>query len=174
MSLATPSATCICTIVTESHLDYALALFLSYRRFEAEIPLYILVVDQDEVQASVWEGVHFVERSVILENTVAQRMQTRYVDEPDYLRWALKPVLMEYLLEEKGYEQVVFADCDLCFYQKPDPIWQHLKGANMLLSPHWRSAKPEIRLDVSQLASGVYSILLRDGERYFVGKFVRQ
>ncbi|MEL6653531.1 MAG: PKD domain-containing protein, partial [Bacteroidota bacterium] len=37
-----------------------------------------------------------------------------------------------------------------------------------------RSAKPELRLDVSQLASGVYSILLRDGERYFVGKFVRQ
>lgn len=143
MPPASPGKPCICTIVTASHLDYALALWYSYRRFESAIPLYVLVIDQPVSLGQVEDGFHFVERSELMNDPIAKAMQTQFAEEPDLLRWALKPVLMRYLLQQSPHDQVIFADCDLCFYRPLDPIWQALQDNHILLSPHWRCSDPK-------------------------------
>ncbi len=54
----------------------------------------------------------------------------------DLFRWALKPVLIGYLISN-GYSKVIFLDPDVYFVNTPDPIWELLDKYQVLLTPHW-------------------------------------
>jgi hypothetical protein len=56
--------------------------------------------------------------------------------DPDYFRWSLKPVLLNYLLS-RGYKKIVFTDPDTFYVSNGDFINNILDSANMLLTPHW-------------------------------------
>jgi hypothetical protein len=60
----------------------------------------------------------------------------------DYLRWALKPVFMRYLLES-GFEKVIFTDPDLYFVRDSSVFWKQLESKSILLSPHFTPVAPE-------------------------------
>ncbi|MFK7925545.1 MAG: hypothetical protein AB8H47_26575 [Bacteroidia bacterium] len=137
--------TAFCTIVTQSHLDYALALYLSYRQFSPEVPFYILVSDIKEEQKIEWDkfpdiNVLGLEALNDIEN--AKLVKDKYQSEPDLIRWSLKPALMLHLLQDRGIKEVLFLDCDLCFFQDFTFIREQLSQSATLLSPHWRSDDP--------------------------------
>ena len=58
----------------------------------------------------------------------------------DGYRWSMKPMFINYLINEKNYDKVVYLDCDLFFYNNPDFIFILLDHHRVLLSPHWRCA----------------------------------
>ncbi len=55
----------------------------------------------------------------------------------DYLRWALKPVFANILLER--HDHIFYCDCDLYFYQDWQFLVDECKPYSMALSPHWRT-----------------------------------
>lgn len=139
--------TAFCTIVTASHLDYALALYLSYRQFEAEIPFFILVTDElitKDIDWTLYPKITLINLASLSSLAGATEIIEKYQEATDFMRWSLKSVLMLYLLQDKAFDEVVFLDCDLCFYQDLSPIRQQLSQSSILLSPHWRSQNPAI------------------------------
>ncbi len=137
--------TAFCTIITASHLDYALALHFSLLQFEAEAPFYVLITDElpeDKLDWAQLPQFKLLKLSSFNANEQAKAIIEKYREAPDFMRWSLKSVLMLYLLEDLSFDEVVFLDCDLCFYEELSPIKQQLSRASVLLSPHWRSRDP--------------------------------
>lgn len=136
-----------CTVITADYLHYALTLNESLRAHSEEaIPLYILDV-HSKVEAHLLPGalpdnvviLHLTD--LVKESPIAQKMQETYAQEDrGMLRWALKSVLMQWVLER--HEYCIYCDNDLYFHADYGFLWEELAEASVLLSPHWRTIEP--------------------------------
>lgn len=134
-----------CTVITRSHLAWALALLDSLRQYDAQLPFAILVTDDDGTvrgKAGALEGVEVLGLADLAYAPLGRGIAERYAHQSDELRWSMKGVLMEYLLQR--YEKVIYGDCDLHFFSDPAWLWKELDTSGILLSPHWRSSRAEV------------------------------
>lgn len=147
--IGTADTRAFCTVITADYLHYALTLNESLlAHSKAAIPLYILDV-HSSVEAAVLPG-PLPENVVILhlsdlikERPMAKKIQETYAqEERGMLRWALKSVLMQWVLER--HELCFYCDNDLYFHNDYGFLWEELSGASVLLSPHWRSIEPNL------------------------------
>ena len=134
-----------CTIITDSHIDYAYALFDSLIAHQAKARLYVLVVDKLRTECSYppCAGLEVLYLDEIRAEPAIARVIQKYNQAPDNLRWSLKPALMLFLLQQKGCGKVLFTDPDLCFFASADFLYEQLDQWGILLSPHWRSRDPQ-------------------------------
>lgn len=149
-----------CTIITRSHLSWALALVDSLRQFDPVLPFSILITDADTLAPDATAGLPGVEilsLKDMVHTGLGRDIATKYTDQPDELRWSLKPVLMLHL--HQRYAKVIYGDCDLHFFNDPCFLWRELDDANMLLSPHWRSGRATVdRANFAELfVGGLYN-----------------
>ncbi len=132
-----------CTIVTADYIHYALALNESLLKFQI-IPLYILLVDDKIDERPIQEkfpNVHFLYLSDIEKQKNAKEIIAKYKGIDDNaLRWSLKSILANYLLEK--YNKLLVLDADLFFYQNFQFLFDELDENNILLTPHWRNSLP--------------------------------
>lgn len=139
------STRCFCTIITRSHLPWALALAGSLRQHEPELPFHILITDLDpsaKVEVGAMGDITIVRLSDVMDVSVGRALAAKYADRSDELRWTMKPVLMEYL--HQRYEKVAYGDCDLHFFTDHTWLWEELDRSVMLLTPHWRSSRAAV------------------------------
>lgn len=162
---------CFCTIITRSHLGWALALCDSLRQWDASLHFVILVTDVDggsSLDAGGRAGVEFRLLGDMKDTELGAAICARYAEQSDELRWSLKPVLMLQLL--KRYQKVMYGDCDLHFFSDPSWLWEALDRSTVLLSPHWRSATATVDrpnfdlLYVGGLYNGGFVAASRGGE----------
>ncbi|HRH70951.1 MAG: hypothetical protein JNL43_07135 [Flavobacteriales bacterium] len=151
---------CFCTIITRSHLSWALALVDSVRQFDRALPFCILVTDTETMEPGAIgpiEGVEVLFLKDVAKTGLGRDIATKYADKPDELRWSLKPVLMLHL--HQRYTKVIYGDCDLHFFNDPGSLWHELDDADMLLSPHFRSGRATVdRANFAELfVGGLYN-----------------
>ncbi|WNH11624.1 hypothetical protein [Thalassobellus suaedae] len=140
----------ICTIITANYVHYALALHDSFLRFDSETE-YCIFISSGEIDKTLKEIV--LSRGILIYytkdfrgNNLAQELEEKYsVTNQDAYRWGMKSILILKLLE-KGYNKVIYVDCDICFFNRFDFLWDELELNNILLSPHWRCSNPKIDL----------------------------
>lgn len=137
-------STTFCTIITRSHLHWALALHASLERHQPGTSFTILVTDADALvlPPGLDQRIKVMTLEDVLDTELGRAIQTAYADRPDELRWSLKPILMMKLLEQ--YEKVLYGDCDLHFFAPIDMLLEQLDRDRMLLSPHWRCSRPSV------------------------------
>lgn len=150
-----------CTVSTRSHLAQTLGLVHSVAGYGGQWHFKILVVEPEQgvvegVEGDVnytIEGLH-----ALRQNEGAAALMDHYRKKPDNLRWSLKPIWMEYLLEQ-GYNEVIYVDNDIVFFNDPTFLFDKLKDASILLSPHWRIKEPDINADwfIVNFRDGVYN-----------------
>ncbi|RYF82651.1 MAG: hypothetical protein EON98_11115 [Chitinophagaceae bacterium] len=70
----------------------------------------------------------------------AAEILVKYNQEADHLRWALKPVFLQYLL--KQLDSVIYLDNDIHFFSSFNFLFEELNNHSMLLTPHWSSFDP--------------------------------
>ena len=138
----------VCTVITADYFHYALTLNESILAHSVDaIPFYVLDV-HSKLEASVLPGplpenvviVHLAD--LLKESEMARKLQATYAQEDrGMLRWALKSVLMEWVLER--HETCLYLDNDLCFYDDFSFLWEALEESQILLTPHWRVIEPE-------------------------------
>lgn len=128
--------TAICTISSQSHWFKARALFESLND-KTGADFYCLITDansqhfqDDRMQ------VMFIDD---FSSSVSVSLRNRY--KGNKLRWAHKPILLSYLLNQ-GYDAVIYVDNDICFFSSPDFLFDLLKDKSILLSPHFYPASP--------------------------------
>lgn len=128
---------CFCTISTKSHEYKVNALRECLESFGFQ--LYNLIIDEKEPNFSNPYDVFLS----YLKGDLVEQLIRKYSSNPDRLRWALKSVLLEYLLN-KGYEKVVYLDNDTYFFHSPQPLIDWLDDFHFLLTPHFYESNPEI------------------------------
>lgn len=134
-----------CTIITRSHMAWALALFDSLRQYDPDMPFAILVTDEDgstRAKVAAVKGVELITLHDLAYMPLGRGIAERYARQSDELRWSMKGVLMEHLLQR--YQKVIYGDCDLHFFHDPAWLWKELEGSTMLLTPHWRSSQADV------------------------------
>lgn len=152
-----------CTIVSQSHLSYAVALARSLESHGLAEPLTVLVVDALEVSLGTAKDMPLMRiitpRTLRLSqelDTIRQRFELS--DNVDQYRWSLKPLLLSHLLVE-SLLGVVYVDCDIHFFGGFEALGDAMDCASVVLTPHWHYHRPGIRnrdLDVT-LAHGYFN-----------------
>jgi hypothetical protein len=144
-----------CSIVTFSHIGYACALLDSLKvHTQHSVTLYVLVVDS-VLGFTIPQGMILVSLDDLGES--GQLFRKKYsAAVHSELRWALKPVLMRYLLNLDGISSCIYLDHDLYFFDNYDFLFDQLEESAFLLTPHFRATTPST--DVNS-----FMITLRDG-----------
>lgn len=138
-----------CTIITENYLHYAQALNDSLVKHSGQNRiLYILVSsDSSEVRSRlpVNDRIKYLYTGEICEAGRGKLIYDKYFNgDMDKFRWSMKPVLLQYLIQYKKCERLLYLDCDLYFFNNYDFLFEKLRESNILLTPHWRSSDPKL------------------------------
>lgn len=139
---------CFCTIITSNYIHYALALHdsLLEQNKDAKLAIFIskgeLVPSHETEILTREEKVEIYYYSQLKDFGLTSKLNKKYYqDYHDAYRWGMKPVFINFLLQK--YEQVVYLDSDLYFYNDYNFIFRELKKYNVLLTPHWRVTDPQ-------------------------------
>jgi hypothetical protein len=162
-----------CTIVTPNYLHFAVRLFQSLKEHADRVApeLYVFLVDavseEDVQKVSDFAGAGFtvVPLSALCAATdrAVETFKTYGGERGGMLRWALKPVALEYVLARAPY--AYFLDPDLCFFSRYDFLWDYFESSDVVLSPHWREIDPS-------KSEGTSAISLNYKHGIFNGGFV--
>jgi hypothetical protein len=107
-----------CTIISEDFIGYASALHRSISRF-VSIPFEVLVIDSagtSETGYALADGIQITRLGPDIFDETGVVILNKYDCDQDLLRWSLKSVWLYHLMEQKGFEQVIFLDPNLFFF----------------------------------------------------------
>ena len=129
---------CFCSVVTESHLPYARALFRSLSPLVDPAPYYVLVADVPTENLPQHPNIRFLALAQ-LSHQPPEKMKY-YFDAFEFTN-ALKPFLISHLLGEK-FSQVAYLDSDLLIMGSFESVWEELGDRALLLTPHHLDPAP--------------------------------
>lgn len=149
-----------CTIVTESHIPFAKALYLSVSAFHPDCIFFILVTDPSKIYVDPEnKTIRWLTISDIRKSETIDLLLKKYAHKTkkDELRWALKPALISWLLSQK-IEKVIYTDADIFFVNNAGFLFDELDRYSVILTPHWRNIKPSNDSDLFySLTSGYFN-----------------
>jgi hypothetical protein len=150
-----------CTIITADFFPKALALYKSVKKFNAGLPLYVLIADNNTISSSylVPEKMKVIPIDSLSNYSFVSDLHKKYAHhDMDVFRWALKPVFLSYLLEN-GFEKAIYADCDMFFVNDYAFLFSELDCSSVLLTPHWKTSNPLVDKNsfYSLFANGIFS-----------------
>jgi hypothetical protein len=134
-----------CTIITADYYPYAQALLESLEKHSSQgVILEVLIAERIE-DKSFFQSIDMpnINFSFIEEINlpIASQLFDKYnATNMDAYRWSMKPVFINHLLIQKGYEKVIYLDSDLFFFQDPRFLFELLDKEKVILTPHWRCA----------------------------------
>ncbi len=124
----------ICTVVTGNFLHFALALIRSVRRFHAEIPIVVCLVDRAAPLPELDDrNVSFVFADQL---NVPDWDRFRFQYTAFELSCALKPNVIKHSLTLPGISRVVYLDSDIQLYQRLDRFLAETSEYSIALTPH--------------------------------------
>jgi hypothetical protein len=150
-----------CTIITAGYYPRALALFRSICKFDPQAKLEVLVTDGVPLLpiSPVPDNMYIVAVSTIMNYSLTKDLYNKYAHtHMNEFRWAMKPVLISYLLE-KGFDKVLYLDCDMFFVNDYTFLYLELNDAGVLLTPNWNNMDPLIDKGgfLSSFTGGIFS-----------------
>jgi lipopolysaccharide biosynthesis glycosyltransferase len=134
-----------CTIITGNYFPYAITLYRSILKMNPNETMHLLICDQDvvSIDQKLFPGLHFHHLNDIFKQYKADEIIGKYRNNSDSLRWALKPVYINYLLAN-GFEKVVYTDCDLFFFNDYEFLFEELDRYILTLTPGYTSSNPYV------------------------------
>lgn len=150
-----------CTIITSDHFPKAIALYKSLIKFNVNMQLQVLVADDKPLPESVkkFTGIKCTGVVSLSSYPMVNTLYQKYAHiDIDFFRWSMKSVFISYLLEN-GFDKVLYADCDMFFFNNYNFLFIELEKSPILLNPHWKNTNPLIDKDsfLSLFTSGIYS-----------------
>lgn len=132
-----------CTIITPDFFPFAKSLFYSLKKFDNNVTLHVLVVNDKkeiEINENIFPGMKLHSVHEIISEPVVATIVKKYGFKADSVRWSMKPVFLLCLL--KQYQQVIYLDCDIFFFENHNFLFKELENHSILLSPHWTAVDP--------------------------------
>ncbi len=126
-------STALFTIVSNNYLHYAKTLFESVATHMPEFALYVAIVDNDPALAR-----DFMPEATILsleDLNLPHQQQFIFRYSVLELNTAVKPWVFEKMMG-LGYENIIYADPDIYFYQPLEQVLHLLQDHHVVLTPH--------------------------------------
>lgn len=134
-----------CTIIDEHYIPFAKALHGSVEQYDMKNQFFVLICNfESKPDQKPGTGVQWLNLSDVVESISAKEIIHKYLyqSKKNELRWALKPVLIAWLLNN-GLEKVIYTDCDIFFVNNPYFLLDELNKHSVILTPHWQSIDPD-------------------------------
>lgn len=138
----------ILTVVTLSHVKYAQALARSCIAQEPECNFYVAVVDcLSKAELSEYSlksmespvGIHWL---TLEDLHLPDWRQMAFQYTPFEFVCACKPFAMR-AVRQMGHVELVYVDADMWLYQPMNEVWEELKTASIILTPHLIQPLPD-------------------------------
>lgn len=146
------------TIVSKNYLSAARVLAKSFKKYNPEADFYVFLVDEiDGYIVPDEESFQLIEFNEIgLPNESFFKYQYTIME----LNTAVKPFVLEYLLNQKKYVDVLYIDPDIEVFSELKDVWKGLENNNVVLTPHMREPYNDEFLpnDQDMLKSGTYNL----------------
>jgi hypothetical protein len=145
-----------CTLFDSNYLAKALAMYRSMERHAQ--PFHLTAFTFDERAEDLLARLSLPHLSVVplreLERHDPGLVAVKGDRSPVEYCWTATPCLPLYLLETRPeLQEITYIDADLLFYSSPEPLFDEMGDASVLITPH-RYA-PEY---ASHIASGIYNV----------------
>lgn len=127
-----------CTISTVSHLFKTYALADSIASGGGMLNVLLIDGDKQDARASP-SNVSFYYLADVNKG-IGTELILKYKKNKDKLRWALKSVFMNYLLDK--YSKVIYVDNDIYFFGNYSFLFDELESNSVLLAPHFYNSDP--------------------------------
>jgi hypothetical protein len=124
-----------------------LALHQSILSHHGDTQLKVLIIDEPLAESLPSKRIEFFIIKDLKNCAHFEEITTKYADDPDKLRWTLKPVFLNYLLEHLHFDSAIYLDNDIYFFENSDFLFEQLSTKSFLLCPHWRISDPEVDRD---------------------------
>jgi glycosyltransferase involved in cell wall biosynthesis len=149
----------IMSICSNNYFPYVRILFTSLKTYHPEASLFLCLADLENPEFPLEvEGVEIIEAKnlgIPHFNDFAFRYDIMEFNT------ALKPFMMQLLIEKYGFEQVVYLDPDIELFAPMKPIFDALdNGANFVLTPHITQPEEgkEYPNDIGVMKAGIYNL----------------
>jgi hypothetical protein len=119
----------IVTVVDAEHVAEGTVALQSALQF-CDCAVCMLVLTKEKVAHP--QEISVINTNEIIQDEVAELIYYKYSG--DCLRWAIKPCLIEYALQEK--DRVIYIDSDCYFVNNGNFLWEEVDP--LLVTPHWR------------------------------------
>ena len=145
-----------CTLLDSTYLLRGIALYTSLVRHAPDAELTVFCFD--DRAAEVLGDLRLRSMSVVtLDQLKAYRPELRAVEANRTraeLCWTTTPVLPLYMFDSiPGLREVTYLDADLMFFSDPQPVFEEMGDASVLITPH-RYAPPHLHHQVA----GIYNV----------------
>ena len=153
-----PGPTTICTIVAKNYLAYARTLAESFHSYHPGGRVFVLVVDQPD---GYFDPVHEPFTVVTCAGLgIANFDQMRFRYTVLELCTAVKPFLLEYLLDRYQLDHVIYLDPDIACYAPLSPLREALHTHQIVLTPHLLAPIDDARhpSELEILQAGAYNL----------------
>ncbi len=152
----------IVTICSGNYFPYARILLTSLQKYHPEAALFLCLADQ--LQPEVELGIEGVE--VIPAEDLAITNFNDFAFRYDIMEFktAVKPFVMQDLIENRGFEEVVYLDPDIELFAPMTPVFEAFaKGADFVVTPHiTEPTEPEefgeFPDDTGIMKAGIYNL----------------
>lgn len=156
----------ICTIVALNYFAQAKSLMESVKKYHEDVDLYVLIVDKIEdemVKARIVSDseslmtINFVS-DLDIENVESMAFKYDLVE----FNTAVKPYYLEKLLNDKGYDSIIYLDSDILLFSPLSKIYSLLESNSIIITPHLISGEEDVDSEMSKiddfLQYGVYNL----------------
>ena len=149
----------IVTICSGNYFPYARILLTSLQKYHPEASLFLCLADK--LQSEVELGIKGVE--VIPAEDLAITNFADFAFRYDIMEFntAVKPFVMQDLIENRGFEEVVYLDPDIELFAPMNPVFDAFAGgADFVLTPHITEPAEfgEFPDDIGIMKAGIYNL----------------
>lgn len=149
----------IVTICSGNYFPHARVLFSSLKKYHPEASLFLCLADtpqpETELKLPEVEVIPAESLDILNFNDFAFRYNVME------LNTALKPFVMQWLIEVRGFEEVVYLDPDIELFASITPVFDAFaEGADFVLTPHITEPAELGRIpdDVDIMKAGIYNL----------------
>jgi lipopolysaccharide biosynthesis glycosyltransferase len=134
-------ARAICTIIAKNYLAFARTLAQSFLSLHPDYKCYVLIVD--DFEGYVDTAAECFEIISLTEIGIPDLTGFRFKYDVKELCTAAKADLLEYLIEEKSVERLLYLDPDILVTGRLDDIFEKLGKYDVVLTPHLDTDYPD-------------------------------
>lgn len=149
------TGTCFASVCTSNYLPFARTLVADLRRHHPGAHLFVLVVDLEDVAGHEIDGAELRAGRELVGSDLGYLLLKFDAFEASC---AFKPWVVEYLLETRGFESVVYVDTDILVTAPLSSLLDGLASHDFVVTPHVLSGLPDPEL--SYLRPGMGDIAL--------------
>ncbi len=149
-----------CTIVSKNYLAYARTLCDSFKRFNPDMPFYVLLVDElDSTEPDLKsEPYELIEaRNIGIDHFLNAAFRFSILE----LNTNVKPSFLKFLIKERSVQRIAYFDPDILVTQPLKPVFDALDQNQIILTPHTNSPISMDGLRPNEqdfLSSGVFNL----------------